>query len=259
MFASRLLVKERSRARQLTVIVSVAAHACLGLGLWVYSYWKISKLSPREVPVLMAAGLPRLGDDRPPGAPKTPGAVKKPPPPKDAALQQPTDKAQKPDPGTAATASPTDGPVGDGGKGPGRPDGIEGVDEDCPECIPGTPRPGLPTVDEVPDAPVKKVEIVPQDRMEGRRIAGDAQILLPQSVLARVASEGKGGLVVGARVCVDARGNVASVTISAGSGFADVDSHVERGVRAWRFEPWQVAGEAVPVCFGARFHYTIER
>ena len=69
MFASRLLVKERSKARQLTVILSVAAHAALALGLWTYSFWKINKLQPKDDILTLRVGLPKLGDNQPAGAP----------------------------------------------------------------------------------------------------------------------------------------------------------------------------------------------
>jgi hypothetical protein len=99
---------------------------------------------------------------------------------------------------------------------------------------------------------------VQPDLMEGQRIAGDDQLLLPNGVLAGLRAQGITRLRVSARVCIDTTGEVDSIGITGTPPNDEVAGVVRAGISRWRFQPYRVAGSPVPACFVKVFNYTIE-
>ncbi len=245
------------RFAHLTVIVSVFLHASAGLGLLAVSFWNISKLTPkRESIVLRTGGALPAGDPAPAQAAPSERKPKRVVPRTNETVQpqkQPAAVISETSPatGTAATATGTGGGTGGGGGiGDGNGTGIVGI---------GTGDGEPQTVPDVPPAPrpVKPATAVPQEIIEGGRIAGTKQILLPASVLTTLRNQGVSQVSARAQVCIDERGVPSSIGFRESSHYGEVDGVLAREMGKWRYRPYLVSGETVPACFIVTFRYRI--
>ena len=260
MFASSVGIPDGSRRYvRLTVTVSVILHVAAGLGLLVFSFWKISRLSPRAAEVTYFGGsLPPLGDPAPAAAaaPEVTPKKSKPKPRPDETLQ-PTDKTETvPEaPSAVATAQTVGTSTGseDSTEGLGTGDRGQGVGDGPPQIepieVPGPPDPPP----EKPRVPVQ----VETKVIEGLRIAGTRDIQLPDHVVAVVRANGVSQLQVATTMCTSEDGRPSSVQIDKGSGFAQVDAVIRQGMSGWRYRPWMVNGTAMRACFRVVFNYRI--
>jgi outer membrane biosynthesis protein TonB len=257
MFAASVGVQDGSRRFvRVTVSVSVFLHALAGLGLLGYSFWKISKLTPKTSELVFYGGAPSMGG--PPPAAATPKAAtpKRVPLQKTHEVVQPTDKttspSENPDSASSATAAGTGSGDGTGGPGDGTGTGtgIEGIGpgDGPPQLVPDAVQP--------PDPP-KPPETIAQEMIEGQRIAGTERILLPANVLALLRRDNVSQVQAVARICVDEQGNAASIRFRRPSGYSSVDEVIEREMSKWRYRPWLVKGQAVSACFVVIFNYRI--
>jgi protein TonB len=241
---------ETSRARQWTVALSVIVHVGAAAAFVVFSFWKIDRLAYKDRLPPVRAGV-ELPYGNPPQAkaatPKVPKVKRDP-----AALAQPSDK--KPDPGQADPGGGQTAPTGP--SDPSAPT-CEGCSLDGnPEVPPGiTGDPFGGGRPEIPEATPEKPQAVTLETMAARRVSGEEQIQLDASVLAQLPT---GTVQVNVLVCVDTDGS-ASATVRRSSGYAAVDDTVARGVRGWRFKPYEVGGVAQRACFMQPFSYQISR
>lgn len=148
-------------------------------------------------------------------------------------------------------------PGGDGGDGPGdgTGDGTGGgprggelcLEPDGCEVTRVTLPPLEPPKLEV-DVPPPTPKVVPIAVLGALRIAGEAQ-LQPGDADARAmrlagAREVRGSF----RFCIDARGAVDKVSALRGTGYPDYDARLQAGIRAWRYRPFLVDGQATAAC-----------
>jgi TonB family protein len=59
------------------------------------------------------------------------------------------------------------------------------------------------------------------------------------------------------KVCLDAGGRPSSLKTIKSSGYPDYDRKIRSEMNRWRYRPFQVGGEAVPVCSTVTFIYRI--
>jgi TonB family protein len=107
----------------------------------------------------------------------------------------------------------------------------------------------------VAEAPVAPT-IVPPKVLEQNRVAGETQIQPPDEVKNQIRRDGKTRIVANAQLCLDATGNVKSVKLLKSSGYTSYDRKIQSAMSAWRYRPFQVNGEARPVCTAVTFIYS---
>jgi hypothetical protein len=76
------------------------------------------------------------------------------------------------------------------------------------------------------------------------------------SVKTAMAVNGIKRLVGSFRICLDERGLVESVLPLRSTGFADYDRKIIANVYQWRYEPYRIDDQVVPVCTGVTFIYS---
>ncbi len=249
--------------RRWLVGLSLAAHGA-GLGaLLLLAMWRIDKLAIERGPLTMMVAPPRGGDL---GGPKGAGT---PPPKVDKVKPAPKVARDTVQPTPAVAHTPTlavatlpevgagDGSAGtgDGGGGPGVGPAT-GTGCTIPPCGtddgPGDGDPPERVVEKAPQLVAPKV-------VEGLRIAGDPQIHPPDPVRIAMSRDGKQRVTGTVKLCLDARGAVSSATVLASTGYPAYDGKLTSGVRTWRYRPYQIGGQAVPVCATVTFVYGMRR
>jgi hypothetical protein len=144
----------------------------------------------------------------------------------------------------------------EGGEVGGEVDGVEGgveggvVGGDAVGVI-GAPPPPPP-----PPPPPAPPHIVPPLLLEGNRIAGNKVIIPDDATKTKIADAHRDKIVGSFRLCVDVRGEVASITMLKSTGFSAYDQLIQTQMRLWKYTPYQVNGKAVPVCTAITFIYS---
>ncbi len=94
-------------------------------------------------------------------------------------------------------------------------------------------------------------------KVEGRRIAGN-RLIVPDRATQRSIRDAKLTRVIGSfRVCIDETGQVESVLPLQSTGFARYDRALVAAMYEWRYSPYQVDDQPVPVCTGVTFIFTL--
>jgi protein TonB len=239
--------EKRGRARAVFFGVSTAAHAA-GLGaLLVWSFWTIERLEARTVPVTFVQALAPPPPPPPPAAPPAPAKVVAKRVVRD--LVQPDrppddDPDPEPEAAPAGNGEPSDQPSG---AGPGVPGGLPGGGPTC--GVPGLPACEPPVV--ILDRPVT----ITAD--EAARISGEREIPLPPSVKQALAAEGRREVVALVKLCLDRDGFPSEVSIKRSTGYPEADARIAAGMWKWRYRPYRVNGNAVPVCTAITFRYQL--
>lgn len=258
MFESTLAPRA-PRSRKLAVVVSVGLHVGLGVALLVSSFWKIDRLEAKNTPVTFV--------DAPPPAP--PPAAAAPPPPAAShattrrekpripdEIVQPTEVAKEPEPAAdEPEAVPEGDPDGEtGGLVGGKKGGMIGGDPNGE--IGGIPG-GLPTGQPATPPPTPAAQIVPAVMLEGARIAGTAQILLPDPVRQVMTGQGIRDTKAVVKLCLTTGGVPDRTTILRSTGFPAADARILTEMTSWRYRPTVVNGRPVPVCTSVVFQYRL--
>jgi protein TonB len=102
-----------------------------------------------------------------------------------------------------------------------------------------------------------KPQAVPITAVEKQLIAGVREPPLPADAKQLMYKQGIKSPVIMIKLCINASGAPTSVDLVKGSGFADADQNVISHVRDWRFKPYTVNGQPVPVCTAIMFRYNI--
>lgn len=241
----------RSRWVSLAISASVLGHLAAGGALLMVTLWQVDKLtvdSPGTVYVA-AAGLPGpVGEPPPPPAPAPAETVEK----------VATDEITQPDPDPVVVeddiavatgpASP-DGEVGghaDGvANGTGTtPFGMNGGGGDGPGDALGRLERRDPPEPEEPAEP----EVVPPGVIEGRLLSGNTHIEAPESVRVDMIHAGLRQLVGAFKLCLDARGRVSHMSVIDTTDYPAYDAKLMSEMKRWRYVPYEIGGQAVPVC-----------
>ncbi|MBL4632286.1 MAG: AgmX/PglI C-terminal domain-containing protein [Kofleriaceae bacterium] len=97
-------------------------------------------------------------------------------------------------------------------------------------------------------------KIVPQQAIESKRISGDKQIHPPTDVITKIAHSQKRAITV-VKMCLDKSGNVNTLSMLKSSGYPSYDTKIKSEMRRWKYRPFLVNGNTVPVCTSVTFIY----
>jgi protein TonB len=264
MFENFTAAKRKKLPRWLLALLlfSIGVHALVIGAMVLHGWWKVDKL-----------GLPKEGVTI---------AVVSPPPPPPAArkgVEKPSDSSARPDRvrrPVDETTQPvrllSDEPVTLGGAGDqlGRPDGVvdgteDGTDGPCvgPGCstigIPessGEPPCVGPSCDECTgDDCDDTIDAVPDVVIEQRRIGGERRIYPPDTTKAAIVRDRLRRVVVTVKMCLSKGGTVQHLEVLRSSGYPEYDALIRSTMRTWKYSPFEVNGNAVPVCTSVTFIY----
>ena len=252
MFDSYVSAGARDRRRRWVTgatITSVLVHAAGAVALVLWSFWTIDRLSPKYVPVsfrgdpglpgpVAGGGTPRSAPSATPVTP-THGVV----------------QPRKHGPAEVGPVAAAPGPGGPGGPGP-VVDVISDRFGDCLDCRPdGTePPPRDPTPVGAPATPpvATTVKAAPKNVapsvVAALRVSGQPQIDPPADFYDLMRSAGKQKVVVPAELCLSVDGVPTSVELGTSTGSPEYDRKIDREMRAWRYRPYRVDGQPIPVC-----------
>jgi TonB family protein len=112
-----------------------------------------------------------------------------------------------------------------------------------------------------PGRPIERTEpqVVPPHLLSGRRIGGDDRIAAPDAVRLAMVRADEAQLLASIKMCLARDGRVRDLTVLRSSGYPEYDAELLRQMRRWRYEPYQVSGEPVPVCTAVTFIYRLRR
>jgi len=258
MFEKYVDNRDHRRRRWLlfAIFSSVLVHVSLVAFLLVSALWHLDKLSAEQRPVYYAAtvGPPSvvLGGSPPPPKAETKRAKK----PRTDRLTQPSRDSGEPSEEQSLTLSDED-------PGYGVPDGVPGSTGTDPfgTGVTGTGTPGPGPVGEIdlppPPAPKKPKppEIVPAKLIEGSLIYGDPQIRPPDDVRSAMQAASQSQLVTAVQMCLDRRGHVSRLHLIKSSGYPAYDQRILDEMRDWRYRPYEVNDQPIPICTAITFLY----
>ena len=249
----------RNRRRYL-ISVSLTIHLAVFLALFVSGVWRIDRLDAPKHTIDLAVALP------PPPAPAGSPAAnavefdkKKPKVITHDIVVKPKDEPETP-PTPAADKPPGNGEGSGSGSGSGSGDPNtpgECTGDDCGPPVSET-KPVEKKKEEVgcgvpPCDPIK----VPPPVIRGMRLSGETQIQMSEMEKTSLLRSGKTRATASAKVCIGARGEVSSLSMYAGSGYAGWDAAILGAMRNWRYRAYQIGGKPVPVCGMVTFMYEI--
>lgn len=88
------------------------------------------------------------------------------------------------------------------------------------------------------------------------RIAGDKNIVPDDLTKTQISRSGKDTVVGSYKLCVTAAGDIKAVSQLKSTGFPAYDSKIQNTIRAeWRYRPFMMNGNPVPVCTAVTFIY----
>lgn len=245
----------RRRWLWLAIASSVLVHLSLVAFLVVSALWQLEKLSAEQRPVYYAAtvGPPSVvlgGSPPPPKAEKT--HTKK----RANRLTQPSRDAESQADDQSLTLSDDD-------PGYGTPDGVPGSTGTDPFGGGGITGTGTPQPDpigemEAPPLPPEKPkppEIVPAKLIEGSLVSGDPKIHPPDEVRSAMQTAGQTQLVTTVEMCLDRSGRVSRLRLIKSSDYTSYDDKILGEMRSWRYRPYEVNGQGIPICTAITFLY----
>jgi len=107
-----------------------------------------------------------------------------------------------------------------------------------------------------PPPPPMPPRNVPPTALEANRIAGDKAIEPDDPTKVMIERSGKTRLVTSYKLCLDIAGTPAIVSMLKSSGYPAYDAKIMRTMRQWRYRPYLINGNAVPVCTAVTFVYS---
>ena len=107
-----------------------------------------------------------------------------------------------------------------------------------------------------PPPPPAPPQNVPPSLLEGARIAGNKTIVPDDMTKLDIQQAGKDKIIGTWKLCITVAGDISSVTMLKSTGFPAYDAKVERGIRTWRYRPYQINGKPAPVCTAVTFIYS---
>jgi TonB family protein len=257
-------------SRRWLVVVSVVAHAAVGVGLIAASVWRIERVEAGRMRVDLVRPL-----SPPEPAPGGPVAVRGPDfKPKEPKVIVKTPRQPEPTPQEPPVVA--GGATGEGGQGQGTGNAenkgtcLENCGE-TPAAVPVCGDGSLDLGEQCDDSnaangdgcsatcrtEIKPPGNVPPTVLQGLRISGETQVH-PSTATQHQMLRNDDRQVRGAvKVCLATDGSVASATMFASTGYADYDATILSAVRGWRYRPYTVNGTPVPACSSVTFMYSI--
>ncbi len=128
------------------------------------------------------------------------------------------------------------------------PDGVRGSIGDVTlVTAPPPPRPPAPP------APPK---VVAAQILEGQRIAGNSQISPDDVSKTELSRSGKTKVIGTFKICIATSGAISQVTQLKSTTLPAYDQKIASELKSWKYKPYVVNGQAVPVCTAVTFVYT---
>jgi hypothetical protein len=90
---------------------------------------------------------------------------------------------------------------------------------------------------------------------EGRRIAGNKNVLPDTDIKIAMRQKGLKQIVGSFRICLDENGLPGSILPIRSTGFANYDRELLAAMHEWRYEPYAIDGVPMSVCTGVTFIY----
>lgn len=97
--------------------------------------------------------------------------------------------------------------------------------------------------------------VVPTKVAASNRISGTAVIRPPESAMATMASTGRHRAIAAVKICISTGGRITQEQLLKRSGLPAWDRRLCEAIRAWRYRPFEVNGQPVPVCTSVVFIY----
>jgi protein TonB len=124
----------------------------------------------------------------------------------------------------------------------------------------GTP-PGVPASAPAADgAPAPPSPVpphhVPATMLEGARISGSPAIVPSDRTKTAILESGRTKLVGTFKLCLTPEGAVSGVAMLKTTGFPAYDTKIMREMKEWRYRPYLLDGQPVPVCTAVTFVYS---
>lgn len=248
--------------RKILIGASIAGHAALFAGVFVYTAWDLDQLdyearsrSPLAVMVPPSAE----------GWSYTPPKVDLEPARPPRVVVNETRQPRRPDLDLQITYEPGPSEPGEGlgagpGEGPG--DGPEGG-EPCQEAggqrcgtLPAPPPPPLPELPKPPPAP--KVANVTPEILRGLRLRGETAIHPPRDVYDEMSRTRSYRTSASIKLCLTGRGTVSSITLMKSTSYPAYDEALVAAARRWIYRPYAVNGTPVPACGIVTFQYAMK-
>lgn len=92
--------------------------------------------------------------------------------------------------------------------------------------------------------------------LESLRVTGEKNLLPDDMTKIELQQSGRTKIVAALKLCIDVEGSVARVQVLKSSGFPAYDALLETTVRdTWRYRPFLINGQAVPVCTAVTWIY----
>ncbi|HUH04383.1 MAG TPA: energy transducer TonB [Kofleriaceae bacterium] len=259
MFDNFTAARRKKLPRWLAALLlsSIAIHAAVIAAMVLHGWWQVDKLSLPRGGVTLAVTTP------PPPPPAARKGAAKPTAPNPSQLRRAVSDTTQPvtlhDPQTLSLGDAGDQLGVADGITDGVPDGVAGTTcligckdtelsfEEPPPCVGPDCKCTGDDCDEVP--------IVPQVAIEERRTHGDPKIYPPDPTLIAIKRDGVSRVVTTVKMCLSAQGTVQQLEVLKSSGYPAYDALIRSTMRTWRYEPFQVNGEPVPVCTSITFIY----
>jgi len=104
-----------------------------------------------------------------------------------------------------------------------------------------------------PPAPPRNV---PPTLLESYRISGNRNIQPDDDTRLEIVQSGKSKIVGAFKLCLKATGEISTVTQLKSTGFTDYDKKLMTKMREWKYRPYDVDGDPIPVCTAVTFIYS---
>ncbi|HEX7839725.1 MAG TPA: TonB family protein [Kofleriaceae bacterium] len=262
-------------SRRWLVVVSVAAHLCILVGVFVSGVWRIERMD-------RGASRPRLDWHPPPPPASSSGPVARVDFKNDPRRPPVVKETVQPTPHVDTTPRPPeDKPPGTGtGSGSGDPDNNSTCTENCgqaTEAPPPAPVCGnnsLETGEQCDDGNTldgdgcsstcrteprrPQTAMIAPSMLSALRISGETQLHPSAVTQNQMVRDGVSRVEARVTVCVTTSGSVGSAAMRTSTGYAAYDQDLLAAVRDWRYRPYMVNGTQVPACSIVRFIYTIQ-
>src|SRR5213075_3204993 len=99
---------------------------------------------------------------------------------------------------------------------------------------------------------------LPPGVVEARRVAG-LKTIVPDDDTKRTVERNHDVRLIGSwKLCIDEDGKPSRITQLKSTGYEGYDALIEKGMRGWRYRPYEVDGKYVAVCTAVTFVYTQE-